>query len=928
MNTTPELLRSLVRRPDYRTQRSITDTAADFWQKNANDGVGSYEDWLEARKAFRSQTGNIPVPIRGGGRGMMFVATDILKKIPNAHVKIYDDADVLGGMAHRAISSFITGHIPAKTAAVRDGMRLLMHPRVDVVPNTKLTTQRFADIVTSSEVPVAIDAPGAVPKRGDYPYGNRVWDIMNFVGNVNAPYDNDGHFGNVKLPEAFTPRGSRLPIISVVGGNTGRDAHVAFGLVETARDIATKFGIPIEQIDQVQIMEHGIVRTRQELGLPPILDQYLYRRPLGEMSGVKKLFPKTGNLERGNPELAEILINGIKQWEAGEGGMFLGNTELDSVTDNGEKISAVLRHNGTGESRTVDASLALISTGFEAGEPFRVATRNGVVGTDVGIKVTGGGDLASTSKSAREVSTEIIEKLTATGTGYDPEKYRQFLEQTSEELRATGMATGDEAVPVDPVKRTLTVGPRFLLDKHFVGITPEDRPPVDAATTFGGADIQKRPPVKGLREHLEAQGRTLIQSSVAPSRTDSSTVPSGSTFLYYGIYDDDNAGVAIAPDGTIYVLPYHHAKRWEKASNERVISDVLRRTIGYREDEVDTTGEARARLIQDLTDHVRGQRAALVATLFDRFGWKSPESEDTRALFADSIRMGRNGIEVRKIDEHGNSVWQATGGDGKLKRYMEHLFTARVPEFTSAYALKRWLRNEGAFFGSVIAGAGLPAIVNDPDAVRTMMTMMGLVGVLTKAAGSVLSFLRLGNKPTRLETMLHTTGNAVSGGFIGAGIGVGIDQSQHTHHHARGTGVIGHSAGFPVREISPSFVQDPAEHPGSLSALPEAEPHTLSQRAILEQRLQTLSTSGLPERAVRDAVNRLYDEVNPRSPADWSNPSNGVTERQVFEDAIMDNLDTLRRDPSLASSPKFLTRLSTIVNSESLADAWNAIRGR
>lgn len=325
---------------------------------------------------------------------------------------------------------------------------------------------------------------------------------------------------------------------------------------------------------------------------------------------------------------------------------------------------------------------------------------------------------------------------------------------------------------------------------------------------------------------------------------------------------------------------------------------------------------------------MRGQRAALVATLFDRFGWKSPESEDTRALFADSIRMGRNGIEVRKIDEHGNSVWQTSGSDGKLKRYMEHLFTARVPEFTSAYALKRWLRNEGAFFGSVIAGAGLPAVVNDPDAVRTMMTMMGLVGVLTKAAGSVLSFLRLGNKPTRLETMLHTTGNAVSGGFIGAGIGVGIDQSQHTHHHARGTGVIGHSAGFPVREISPSFVQDPAEHPGSLSVLPEAEPHTLSQRAILEQRLQTLSTSDLPERAVRDAVNRLYDEVNPRSPADWSNPSNGVTEPQVFEDAIMDNLDTLRRDPTLASSPKFLTRLSTIVNSESLADAWNAIRGR
>ncbi len=857
----------------------------------------------------------------------MFVASDILKKIPNAHVKIYDDDPVLGGMAHRAISSFITGHIPAKTAAVRDGMRLLIHPRVDVIPNTTLTTERFANLVTSYNLPVAVDAPGAVPKRGQYPYGERVWDIMQFVKNVNAPFDRDGHFGQVVLPESYTPRGTRLPIISVVGGNTGRDAHVAFGLVETARDIADKFHIPVEEIDQAQIMEHGIARTRQELGLPPITDEYLYRRPLGEMSGVKKLFPKTGALERGNPALAEILVNGIKQWEASEGGMFLGNTELETVTDAGDKISAVLRHNGTDSRRTKEASLALISTGFEPGEPFRVQTVSGTVGTDVGIKVNGGGDLSSTAQSARAVTPEIIARLQETGSGYDPERYRQFLAETADELRATGIGDGEGATPVDPVLRTLTVGPRYLMDKHFVGIAPQDRPEIDTGVLHPSADIPSKKPIRGLREHLTSNGRILIPSATAPARTDATSVPIGSTFLYHGIHDDDNAGIAISPDGEIYVLPYHHAKRWEKAKGDGEISAVLRRTIGYREDENDTTGEARSRLIQDLTDHVRGQRAALVATLFDRFGWKSPESEDARALFTDSIRTGRNGIEVRKINERGESVWQTAGSERKLKRYMEHLFSAGLPEFTSAYALKRWLQNEGAFFGSIIAGAGLPAVLNDPDAVRTAMTMMGLVGVVTKAAGSVLSFLRIGMKPTKLETMLHTTGNAMSGGFIGAGIGVGVEEARETQHAHR-LGASGHVAGFPVRESPPTLGHDHGQIVPDTSVSPESQPVAVPQRTLLAQRLHTIGTSGFSERAVREQVNALYNEVNTSGHPDWINTENGVTEQEVFVDAVMDNWDTLRRDPSFASSPKFLTRLTTIVNSNSLAEAWDAVRGR
>lgn len=471
-----ELLSPFLRGEQPSLKRSAREAVNEYWQSYGN-GLTSHGDWLNARAGFRAQTGNIPVPIRGGGRAAMWTAEKILKSVPNAHVVIYDDDVVLGGMARRAISSFIPGHVPAKTGAFRDAMKLVTNPRLDIIPSTSISETAFAGMVTAHKLPVAIDAPGAVPARGAYPYGRRVWDIMDLVKNINGPFDEDGHLGRVEVPESRGPNGRRLPKVSVIGGNTGRDAQVAFSLVDTVRDIAEAFGVPVEEIDQAKILEHGITRTRSELGLSALGDRYIYRRSIGEMSGVKKLFPKTAKLERGNPELAAILENGIlgaNGWQEKEGGVFLGNTELEFVEDDGAKLRARLRNNVNNATEDVDASLALISTGFTPGKPFRVTTGDGgTAGADVGMKVAGGGDLVSTMQSVNAVVPTIVEDLSKVGSAYPDSAYRAWLAALDNDQRAAGVVDADGVVH-DPIAYMIEHGPRHMTDRVFIGFAGQE----------------------------------------------------------------------------------------------------------------------------------------------------------------------------------------------------------------------------------------------------------------------------------------------------------------------------------------------------------------------------------------------------------------------------------------------------------------------
>lgn len=469
-----ELLTPFLRGPQPSLRRTAQEAADDYWQQYGADAK-TYQDWLQARAQFRSQTGNIPVVIRGGGRAAMWTAEKVLKAVPNAHVALYDDDWVLGGKARSAISSFIPGHASAKTGALRDAIKLLVHPRIDVVSKTVLSTDRFAEMVHTHGLPVAIDAPGALPVRGAYPYGERVWDIMNMVESINGPFDEDGHFRRVTLPVSRDPRGRRLPRVSVIGGNTGRDAQVAFSLVDTVRDIADAYGIPIEEVNQAEILEHGIVRTRRELGLAPLDDRYIYRRPIGEMAGVKKLFKS--KLERGNPELADILIKGIlgpDGWQDREGGVFVGSTELDAVEDEGHVIRAHLRNNETGATEILDGSLALISTGFKAGEPFRVETQHGQVGHDVGMK-DGSGDLPSTMKSVTEKTPDIIRRLTG-GSVYANSQYRTWVEALQADQQTAGTVNAD-GVHRDPILWTIEKGPTYMSQRDFIGFAVPDETP-------------------------------------------------------------------------------------------------------------------------------------------------------------------------------------------------------------------------------------------------------------------------------------------------------------------------------------------------------------------------------------------------------------------------------------------------------------------
>jgi len=458
-------------------KRTAQEAVDEYWQQYGTDAK-TYADWLQARKQFRSQTGNIPVVIRGGGRAAMWTAEKILKAVPNAHVALYDDDWVLGGKARTSISSLIPGHAPAKTGALRDAIKLLVHPRLDVVSKTALSTDRFSGMVTVHDLPVAIDAPGAVPVRGDYPYGARVWDIMNMVENINGPFDEDGHFRRVRLPVSRAENGRRLPRISVIGGNTGRDAQIAFSLVDTARDIAEVYGVPIEEVNQAEILERGIVKTRMELGLAPLDDRYIYRRPIGEMSGVKKLFKQTGKLERGDPELARILTEGIlgpDGWQAKEGGVFVGSTELDAVEDHGHMIRAHVRNNVTDAREVVDGSLALISTGFKAGEPFKVDTQNGSVGDDVGMKVSGSGDLVSTMKSVSEKTPVVIRRLTEVGSTYPDEHYRAWMQAVEKDQQVAG-TVGADGVHGDPILWTIENGPKHMTQRDFIGFNDVESP--------------------------------------------------------------------------------------------------------------------------------------------------------------------------------------------------------------------------------------------------------------------------------------------------------------------------------------------------------------------------------------------------------------------------------------------------------------------
>ncbi len=465
----PELLTSIIRKDIPRLSRTPTEAIRDIWQNNSS-GDKTYEDWLLAREQFRKRTDVIPVVFRGGGRGTMFTANNILKAVPNAHIFIYEDTDMLGGMALRAISPFIVGHATAKDASTRDAVRLLMNPRVDLLPRTTLSTPDFANIVQRFNLPVAVDGLGALPKRGNYPYGRQVWDIMGLVEAINKPFDEDGHLGRVAMPEGRDEQGNRLPKVSVIGGNTGRDAQIAFGLVDTAFDIAAKYGEPVAAINQAKILEHGIVRTRQELGLPPINDIYMYRRPIREMAGVKKLFNQTGGLERGNPALEEIIENGIlgpDGWQAREGGRFIGSTELQSIDTHPDRIEVHLKNNVTQEPSQVDASLALISTGFQEGEPFRVQTARGVVGLDVGIKVNGGGDLPSTMKTSQAISPGIIVTLGDVGDTYPQGDYQAFRAEFEAKQKDVGYV-GIEDRAADPVAWTIQKGPRYRMDKELI----------------------------------------------------------------------------------------------------------------------------------------------------------------------------------------------------------------------------------------------------------------------------------------------------------------------------------------------------------------------------------------------------------------------------------------------------------------------------
>ena len=471
-----ELLTPFLRKEQPSLKRTAQEAADEYWNQYGAEAK-TYTDWLNVRKQFRSQAGNIPVVIRGGGRAAMWTAEKILKAVPNAHVALYDEDAVLGGMARRAISSLLPGHAPAKTGALRDAIKLLVHPRLDVVSKTVLSTDRFAGMVRAHDLPIAIDAPGAVPARGAYPYGERVWDIMDMVKNINGPFDEDGHFKNVTLPVSRTPQGRRLPRVSVIGGNTGRDAQVALSLVDTVRDIAETYGVPIEDVNEAAILEHGIVKTRNELHLSKLDDRYIYRRPIGEMAGVKKLFKQTSKLERGDKALAEILTNGIlgpDGWQEREGGVFIGSTDLESIEDDGQKIRAHMRNNQSGDREVMDGSTALISTGFTAGEPFRVHTGNGPVGEDVGMKVSGGGDLVSTMKSVTERAPHIIHRLTEVGSAYPTSAYSEWMHALEADQQAAGTVSID-GVHSDPILWTLEHGPKHMTQREFIGFSDVER---------------------------------------------------------------------------------------------------------------------------------------------------------------------------------------------------------------------------------------------------------------------------------------------------------------------------------------------------------------------------------------------------------------------------------------------------------------------
>lgn len=458
-------------------RRSAQEAVDEFWQQYGGD-TKTYTDWLRARNHFRSQIGNIPVVIRGGGRAAMWTAEKILKDIPNAHVVMYDDADVLGGNARRAISPLIPSHAAAKTGSLRDAMKLLMHPRLDVLSNTTLSNEAFERFVRTHTLPVAIDAPGAVPKRGSYPYGKRVWDIMDLVENINKPFDEDGHFRRVNVPVSRSPEGRRLPNVSVIGGNTGRDAQIAFALVHTAQDIADTYKVPIEDVNHAKILEDGIVQTRKALGLAPLDDLYIYWKPIGEMANVKKLFKQTGKLQRGDPELSAILTQGIlgpDGWQEKEGGIFLGETELAALEDDGSKVRTQLRHTRLGSTQNVDSSLALISTGFQAGTPFRVQTESGVVGTDVGMKVEGSGDLPATMVSVKASTPDVIQQLTAIGNTYPEAGYRAWVSDVKEQQKKAGMV-GADGIHVDPISYTITHGPKNMTERVFIGFVEADQP--------------------------------------------------------------------------------------------------------------------------------------------------------------------------------------------------------------------------------------------------------------------------------------------------------------------------------------------------------------------------------------------------------------------------------------------------------------------
>lgn len=121
--------------------------------------------------------------------------------------------------------------------------------------------------------------------------------------------------------------------------------------------------------------------------------------------------------------------------------------------------------------------MALISTGFTLGTPFRVTMGDGEpAGADVGMKVAGGGNLVSTMQSVNAVVPQIIERLTSLGSAYPNSAYRTWLAALDKEQRTAGVTSADGVVE-DPIAHMIEHGPRHMTDRVFIGFAGQDASP-------------------------------------------------------------------------------------------------------------------------------------------------------------------------------------------------------------------------------------------------------------------------------------------------------------------------------------------------------------------------------------------------------------------------------------------------------------------